>query len=389
MINIHPEVNKIKDTIINIRRDIHKHPELSFQEFRTANLIKEKLEFLNIDVQTGVGKTGVVGNIIGNEGPCIALRADMDALPIQETGDIDYKSINDGIMHACGHDGHIAMLLGAAEVLSKINHKINGSIRFIFQPAEEGQGGARYMIDDGCLKNVDEIYGAHLWNYQQYGTIGVKSGPVMAAADMFEITIQGKGGHGAAPQGCVDSILVASHLIQSFQTIVSRNTNPLDSTVVSVGKINGGHNFNIIADNVILEGTTRSYTEENRDLIKSRMKDIIKGTEKLFDAKIILDYKDGYPPTINDENCTTKLFNASKKVVKNTGYPYLSMGGEDFSYYGQHVPACFFFIGSLPKHKKTMSIPHHCSHFDIDENALLIGSSIFVSLIEDLLIKGK
>tara|TARA_B100001250_G_C19518578_1_gene664958 strand:- start:167 stop:787 length:621 start_codon:yes stop_codon:yes gene_type:complete len=206
---------------------------------------------------------------------------------------------------------------------------------------------------------------------------------------MFEITIQGKGGHGAAPQGCVDSILVASHLIQSFQTIVSRNTNPLDSTVVSVGKINGGHNFNIIADNVILEGTTRSYTEENRDLIKSRMKDIIKGTEKLFDAKIILDYKDGYPPTINDENCTTKLFNASKKVVKNTGYPYLSMGGEDFSYYGQHVPACFFFIGSLPKHKKTMSIPHHCSHFDIDENALLIGSSIFVSLIEDLLIKGK
>ena len=267
MINIHPEVNKIKDTIINIRRDIHKHPELSFQEFRTSKIVAEHLEQYGLIVQKNIGKTGVVGNIIGNEGPCIALRADMDALPIQETSDIDYKSINDGIMHACGHDGHIAMLLGAAEVLSKINHKINGSIRFIFQPAEEGQGGARYMIDDGCLKNVDEIYGAHLWNYQQYGTIGVKSGPVMAAADMFEITIQGKGGHGAAPQGCVDSILVASHLIQSFQTIVSRNTNPLDSTVVSVGKINGGHNFNIIADNVILEGTTRSYTEENRDLI--------------------------------------------------------------------------------------------------------------------------
>ena len=174
MINIHPEVNKIKDTIIEIRRDIHKHPELSFQEFRTSNLIKEKLECLNINVQTGVGKTGVVGNIIGNDGPCIALRADMDALPIQETSDINYKSINNGIMHACGHDGHIAMLLGAAEVLSKIKHKINGSIRFIFQPAEEGQGGAQYMIDDGCLKNVDEIYGAHLWNYQQYGTIGVK-----------------------------------------------------------------------------------------------------------------------------------------------------------------------------------------------------------------------
>ena len=387
MINFHPDIAKIEKTIIKIRRDIHKHPELSFQEFRTSELISKKLESLNIKVTKNVGKTGVVGDLIGSDGPCIALRADMDALPIQETGKIEYKSINDGIMHACGHDGHIAMLLGAAEVLSKMKNRINGSIRFIFQPAEEGQGGARYMIKDGCLKNVDEIYGAHLWNYQNYGTIGIKSGPVMAAADMFKINIKGKGGHGAAPQGCVDSIIVASHLIQSFQTIISRNTNPLDSTVVSVGKINGGHNFNIIADEVILEGTTRSYTETNRKLIKSRMKDIILGTEKLFNAKIILDYKDGYPPTINNEKCTIKLINSAKKILKNgVGEPYLSMGGEDFSYYGEHIPACFFFIGSLPQNKKTMSVPHHCSHFDIDEKSLLIGSSVFVSLIEDLLI---
>ena len=387
MINFHPDIAKIEKTIIKIRRDIHQHPELSFQEFRTSELISKKLESLNIKVTKNVGKTGVVGDLIGSDGPCIALRADMDALPIQETGKIEYKSINDGIMHACGHDGHIAMLLGAAEVLSKMKNKINGSVRFIFQPAEEGQGGARYMIKDGCLKNVDEIYGAHLWNYQNYGTIGIKSGPVMAAADMFKINIKGKGGHGAAPQGCVDSIIVASHLIQSFQTIISRNTNPLDSTVVSVGKINGGHNFNIIADEVILEGTTRSYTETNRKLIKSRMKDIIFGTEKLFNAKIILDYKDGYPPTINNEKCTIKLINSAKKILKNgVGEPYLSMGGEDFSYYGEHIPACFFFIGSLPQNKKTMSVPHHCSHFDIDEKSLLIGSSVFVSLIEDLLI---
>tara|TARA_Y100001968_G_C19446164_1_gene765476 strand:+ start:2174 stop:3340 length:1167 start_codon:yes stop_codon:yes gene_type:complete len=387
MINFHPDIAKIEKTIIKIRRDIHQHPELSFQEFRTSELISKKLESLNIKVTKNVGKTGVVGDLIGSDGPCIALRADMDALPIQETGKIEYKSINDGIMHACGHDGHIAMLLGAAEVLSKMKNKINGSVRFIFQPAEEGQGGARYMIKDGCLKNVDEIYGAHLWNYQNYGTIGIKSGPVMAAADMFKINIKGKGGHGAAPQGCVDSIIVASHLIQSFQTIISRNTNPLDSTVVSVGKINGGHNFNIIADEVILEGTTRSYTETNRKLIKSRMKDIILGTEKLFNAKIILDYKDGYPPTINNKKCTIKLMNSAKKILNNgVGEPYLSMGGEDFSYYGEHIPACFFFIGSLPQNKKTMSVPHHCSHFDIDEKSLLIGSSVFVSLIEDLLI---
>jgi len=387
MINFHPDIAKIEKTIIKIRRDIHQHPELSFQEFRTSELISKKLESLNIKVTKNVGKTGVVGDLIGSDGPCIALRADMDALPIQETGKIEYKSINDGIMHACGHDGHIAMLLGAAEVLSKMKNQINGSVRFIFQPAEEGKGGARYMIQDGCLNNVDEIYGAHLWNYQNYGTIGIKSGPVMAAADLFKIIIKGKGGHGAAPQGCVDSIIVASHLIQSFQTIISRDTNPLDSTVVTVGKINGGHNFNIIADEVILEGTTRSYTEKNRELIKSRMKDIILGTEKLFNAKIILDYEDGYPPTINNEECTNKLINSAKKIIhEGVGEPYLSMGGEDFSYYGEKIPACFFFIGSLPQNKKTMSIPHHCSHFNIDEKSLLIGSSVFVSLIEDLLI---
>tara|TARA_B100000131_G_scaffold20005_1_gene19629 strand:- start:345 stop:1517 length:1173 start_codon:yes stop_codon:yes gene_type:complete len=390
MINFHPEITRIEKTIINIRRDIHKHPELSFKEYRTADLIAKKLDSLNIKVTKGVGKTGVIGDLIGSDGPCIALRADMDALPIQETGNLEYKSINDGVMHACGHDGHIAMLLGAAEVLSKMKNKLNGSVRFIFQPAEEGRGGARYMIKDGCLNNVDEIYGAHLWNYQEYGTIGVQSGPIMAAADMFKITINGKGGHGAAPQGCVDSIIVASHLIQSLQTIVSRNTNPLDSTVVSIGKIKGGHNFNIIADQVILEGTTRSYTEKNRLLIKSRMKDIIIGTEKLFNAQINFDYEDGYPPTINNSKCTTNLLNTAKKIVnKGAGKPYLSMGGEDFSYYGQKIPSCFFFVGSLPKHKKEMSVPHHCSHFDIDEKALLIGSSVFVSLIESLLMKGK
>ena len=190
MINFHPEITKIEKNIIKIRRDIHKHPELSFQEFRTAKLIAKKLESLKIKVTTGVGKTGVVGDLIGSQGPCIALRADMDALTIQETGNVEYKSINDGIMHACGHDGHIAMLLGAAEALSKMKNKINGSVRFIFQPAEEGKGGARYTIQDGCLNNVDEIYGAHLWNYQNYGTIGIKSGPVMAAADLFKIIIK-------------------------------------------------------------------------------------------------------------------------------------------------------------------------------------------------------
>ncbi len=315
------------------------------------------------------------------DGPTIALRADMDALPIQETNNFSYKSVNDGVMHACGHDAHTAILLGAAEALSKMKKKLRGNIRFIFQPAEEGFGGAQFMINDGAIDNVDEIYGLHVWNYQKSGTVGVKSGPVMAAADMFNIKIKGKGGHGAAPQGTVDSIVVASHLIQALQTIVSRNTNPLESTVVTIGEINGGYNFNIIADEVILKGTTRAYTIKNKNLIKKRMKDIIAGMEKTFKAKITLDYKDGYPPVINDVNATQTVYDAAKKIVKNNVIePYLSMGGEDFSYYTNKIPGCFFFLGSAPKDRKPLSTPHHCSHFDIDEKAMLIGSSIFIEI---------
>jgi amidohydrolase len=390
-IKIRPEVKQIADTIIAIRRDIHQHPELSFKEFRTAKCVEEKLLKLGLSVKIGVGKTGVVGDLIGElDGPKIALRADMDALPIQETGDVSYKSVNKGVMHACGHDGHVAMLLGAVEVLSAQKHKIKGKVRFIFQPAEEGEGGAKFMIEDGVLKGVDQIYGVHLWNYQESGTIGVKPGPIMAAADGFIITINGKGGHGAAPQGTQDAVIISAHLIQAFQTIVSRNTNPIESTVVTVGKINGGYNFNIIADKVILEGTTRAYTEENRQLIKSRMTDIIKGTEKSFNCTIELDYKDGYPPTINDNDCAKIVLDSAKKIVGDkAGEPYLSMGGEDFSYFLNEKPGAFFFVGSAPKDREPMSTPHHCSHFDIDEDSLLVGSSLFVQIIDDLLISDK
>ena len=379
---IHTQIAPLKDTIINTRRDFHKHPELSFKEFRTSKIVAEKLNNFGIETKKNIGKTGVVGILKGEKnGPTIALRADMDALPIQETNELSYKSVNKGVMHACGHDAHTAMLLGAAEALSKMRHEIKGEIRFIFQPAEEGFGGAKYMIRDGAIDNVDEIYGMHVWNYQKSGTVGIQSGPVMAAADIFTIEINGIGGHGAAPQGTVDSIVVASHLIQSLQTIVSRNTNPLESTVVTVGQINGGYNFNIIADKVTLNGTARSYTNNNKTIIKKRMKEIINGTEKMYNAKIKLNYKDGYPPLINNDMATENVRNAAKKIVGgNVIKPYLSMGGEDFSYYTNKVPGCFFFLGTSPKDRPPMSTPQHCSHFDIDEEAMLIGSSIFVEL---------
>ena len=387
-IHIKPEIKALSDKIISTRRDIHQHPELAFNEHRTAELVANRLQSLGIEVQTGVGKTGVVGTLKGEgDGKTIALRADMDALPMQETSDIPYKSQNDGVMHACGHDGHTAMLLGAAEALSQKKNKLNGTVKFIFQPAEEGQGGARYMIEDGVLNGVDEVYGIHLWNYQEYGTVGVKPGPILAAADLFEITVHGKGGHGAAPQGTKDAVVIASHLVQTLQTIVSRNTNPIESTVVTIGQINGGYNFNIIADTVTMKGTSRAYTEENRQLIKTRMAEIIKGTEQIFDCTIDFDYEDGYPPTVNHPIESEKLLNAARNIVGDgAGDPYLSMGGEDFSYFLQKVPGCFFFVGSAPKDREPLSVPHHCSHFDFDERALLVGSSVYTQLIENSLI---
>ena len=385
-INIKKEIQKISEHIYSYRRDFHQYPELSFQEYRTAETISKHLESFGIEHRTEVGKTGIVGEIVFGDGPTIALRADMDALPIQEVGDLKYKSKNEGVMHACGHDGHMAILLGAANALSKNKKLKKGKVRFIFQPAEEGAGGARYMIKDGCLDQVDEIYGLHLWNYQPVGEIGVKNGPIMAAADMFDIIIKGKGGHGATPQGTVDAIVVASNLITMLQTIVSRNTNPLDNTVVTIGEINGGQNFNVIADEVRLTGTTRAYTENNRNMIKKRMQDIIDGVSKSFGAEIVLKYKEGYPPTVNHEDPTKLVLEASSMVVgKGAGYPYLSMGGEDFSYYLQKVPGCFFFVGSAPDNNNILSTPHHCSHFDIDERSLLIGASVYVNLIDNIL----
>ena len=384
--NIRPEVEAIKNILIQWRRDFHQYPELGFEEHRTSSIIAETLISFGMSPKTGVGKTGVTADLNFGEGPTIALRADMDALPMQETSGLSFSSKHDGVMHACGHDGHMAMLLGAAKILSQMDKELTGTIRFIFQPAEEGEGGARYMIEDGCLEGVDEIYGIHVWNYQPVGEVGAKEGPILAAADLFDIIIKGVGGHGATPQGTVDAVIVAAHLIQTLQTIVSRNTNPLESTVITIGEINGGHNFNIIADKVRLAGTTRAYTKENRSMIQRRMQEIIDGIAKSFGAEITFNYTDGYPPTINHAGPVKKVLQAAGKVVgPGAGDPYLSMGGEDFSYYLQKVPGCFFFVGSAPDGQRQFSTPHHCSHFNMDESALSVGTSVYLHLVEDIL----
>jgi len=382
---IRKEVNKLRDQIINWRRYFHQNPELGFKEFNTAEKILKELKKMGLKPKNNIGKTGIIADLKFGEGPMIAFRADMDALPIQETSGLDFSSKNDGVMHACGHDGHMAMLLATAKVLTENKKYYNyGSVRFIFQPAEEGFGGARYMIKDGALDGVDEIYGIHLWNYQPVGEVGVKEGPIMAAADKFNIKVRGVGGHGAAPQGTVDSIIVASYLVQALQTIVSRNINPLDSAVISIGKINGGNNFNVIADEVDLIGTARAYTEKNRDLLKYKMNEIVDGISSSFNAEIDFNYIDCYPPTINHKKQSNIVLEAAKKVVgAKAGEPYLSMGGEDFAYYLQDIPGCFFFVGSAPNKKSLFETPHHCSHFDMDEKALSIGPSIFLNIIDN------
>jgi amidohydrolase len=386
-IKIRPEIDSIASEIIGIRRDIHMYPEQGFDVHRTAALVAEKLNQWGIHVREKVGKTGVVGDLEGNHpGSTIALRADMDALPIQETGNLPYKSKNDGLMHACGHDGHTAILLGVAKVLSHKKELLQGCLRFIFQPSEEKDGGAAYMIEDGCLEGVDEIYGIHLWNYSEFGEIGSRPGAILAATDSLNFIVEGIGGHGAMPQGTVDAIVVSANLINALQTVVSRNVDPLQNAVVSIGTIHGGDNHNVIASSVKMDGTVRTFSDEIRMLIKNRILQIAKGMETSFGGKIDVKIEKGYPATVNDPTLFEKLMTAAKNVVGNGALKITPfMGGEDFAYYAEKVPGCFFFIGSSPQGVPPGTIPHHCSRFDFDERALLVGASVLLELVENSL----
>ena len=387
-LNIHPEITVLEEQIIAFRHHFHRHPELGFKEVETARYILDQIRDLDVDVQHPVAKTGIVVTMHNGDGPCVALRADMDALPIQETNELPFKSINDGVMHACGHDGHMAMLLGTMIALNRLRDRWQGSIKFIFQPAEEGEGGARHMVSEGVLKNPDVtgIFGLHLWNYQEFGTVGIKPGPVMAAADAFELVVRGKGGHGAMPQGTVDAVYVAAHLVMALQSIISRSLDPLQPGVVSIGSIKGGYSFNIIADKVTLQGTARAYREADRELIKSRLRALCDATATAYDASITMDYRDGYPPTLNDPTMTEVARRAAIKVAGDgVSEPYLTMGGEDMTYFLKEVPGCYIFLGSAKPRAQGNLVPHHCSYFDFDERALAVGASIFIEIVQDLL----
>lgn len=370
-------LKEYEEEMISIRRFLHEYPEISYQEVKTPAYIADYHEKLGHDVRTGVGGRGVVATLRGGKpGKTVALRADFDALAIQEENDLPYKSKIDGAMHACGHDGHTATLLVLAKALNKIQEDIEGTIVFIHQFAEEiAPGGAISMIEDGCLDGVDAIFGTHIWSTFPLGTIQVKEGPIMAAADQFNILIQGQGGHGSEPHLTKDAVMVGSQFVASAQQIVSRRANPLHPAVVSVGHFEALNPFNVIADTAKLIGTVRTFDEDTRDLIEKELDNYLSSTCQLFGATYDYQYKRGYPAVVNHPEEAAFIANISKEIEEVTEVVECDplMGGEDFAYYLQHVKGAFFFTGAQDPNWQ-ITYPHHHPRFNIDERSLLIAA---------------
>ena len=383
--------NELQEKLVRIRRDIHQQPELKYTETRTAGLIADHLRSLGLQVQTGVGKTGVVGLLeTGRPGRTVMLRADMDALPVQEENNVEYKSQQPGKMHACGHDGHVAIAMVLAEKLVAERDTLSGTIKFVFQPAEEGGNGAVAMIEDGVLENpkVDATFGLHLWNDINVGKVGVYPGPMMASVDEFEIAITGKGGHGAMPHQTTDAIVVASQVVNALQTIVSRNVNPLEAAVVTVGTFNAGTGFNVISESARLTGTVRTFSKELWEQIPQLIERVISGVCHSQGAKYDLNYIRLCMPTINDPAMSAIVNLAAAGVVGSenviSGDGSRTMGGEDMSFFLAEVPGCYFFVGSRNE-EKGFVYPHHSPKFDIDEDAMPIGLEIMTRVVRDYL----
>jgi amidohydrolase len=367
------------EEMVEIRRHLHQHPELSFEEVETPKFIAAYHEKLGHEVRTGVGGRGVVAKLQGGKpGKTVALRADFDALPIQEENEVPYKSKVPGVMHACGHDGHTAIVLALAKALNQLKDEIAGNVVFIHQHAEElAPGGAIAMVEDGCLDGVDVIFGTHLWATSPVGEIGYRTGPTLAAADRFHITIQGKGGHGAQPHLTKDSIVIASQLIVNLQQIVSRRVDPIDSAVLSVGSFVAKNSFNVIADTVELTGTVRTFNEKVRTKIENEIRRITEGTCLAADAKFSYQFVRGYPAMVNHKEETEFVAKIAPNVpgVKKTVEMQPQMGGEDFAYYLEKVPGTFFFTGAQIADRE-VTYPHHHPKFDIDEKGLLIAANV-------------
>ena len=374
-------IGEVRPEVVGWRRHLHRNPEVSYHEQETSRFVYETLEsFGDLELYRPTG-TSVVARLVGERpGRTLAIRADIDALPIQEENDFDFASRNPGAMHACGHDGHTAMLLGTAKILSGMRERINGEVRFIFQHAEElSPGGAEELVEAGVMDGVDAVIGAHLWSQLAVGKIGVTHGPMMAAPDIFEITIRGKGGHAAMPHQVVDSIAVGAQVVTNLQHVVSRETDPIDHVVVSVTKFSGGTTHNVIPGTVEMVGTVRTLDPEVRERVPELMERVIKGVTEAHGADYEFRYKPGYRPVINAEEVTGVIEETVRDVIGEGALEIMppNMGGEDFSAYQQKAPGAFFLVGAGNEEKGIVN-PHHHPRFTIDEDALDNGVRMFL-----------
>lgn len=390
---IHEHLSQIEEEIIHIRRYLHQHPEVSNQEEETSKLIQKKLTEFGIPFEGGFAKNGVLGIIKGDKpGTTVAIRADMDALPIQELNDHDYSSINANAMHACGHDAHTAMLLGAGYILQQMREDIRGNVLLVFQPAEENSpiGGAKVMLDDGVFDTYkpDVIFGQHVWPYLPVGTMGIRDTKMMGATDRFKLEIKGKGGHASMPHQTSDAVVIAGHMITGLQTVVSRNIDPLEPSVLTIGKIEGGYTHNVIADQVTLEGSIRSYSMDVKKTLKERFHTIVQHTAKMFEADVEIDYLDGYPATINTPKWAALARSSAQKVMGEHATPNVepSLAGEDFSRFLEEYPGAFVWLGTQIDDKDEQK-PLHDPSFKLNESALPNGSAFLVQLALDTLEK--
>jgi len=382
-------INQMYEEMKSWRQDLHRIPEIGLEEYETSKYIKSKLKEFNIEYKDGYSNTGIVAHIRGSKGnsdKSIGLRADFDALPMPEKNNFDHKSQNEGMMHACGHDGHTSMLLGAAKYLSE-NKDFDGNVYFIFQPGEEGFAGGQKMIQDGMFDDfkIDEVYALHNWPELPIGSIGVNSGPMMAAVDEFDIIVKGKGGHAAMPQQSIDPIVIASQIILAVQTIISRSTDPVDKALISITKINGGTAYNVIDDNVKLGGTIRTFKSETRSFFEKKINDVASGIAKANGAEAEVEFHltNKYPPTINSKKESKFASNVAKKVFGESNVNTdiePSMGGEDFSYLLEKKPGSYLYIGQGDdKHKAHL----HTTKYDFNDNLLPIGVNYWVELVKE------
>ena len=378
------EADTLTNQLVAWRRDFHQHPELAFEEHRTSTTVARCLANLGYELRTGIAVTGVIGLLeCGRPGPTVMLRADMDALPIQEKSNAPYASQRSGVMHACGHDGHIALVLGAATLLARHAPELPGRVAILFQPAEEGGGGAKRVVEDGGLSDPrpDGLFGLHLWNPIPMGRVSAQAGALMAAADLLRISIIGRGGHGALPHEAVDAVAVTGQLLSALQTIVSRNVDPQETAVLTIGTVHGGTSFNVIAETVDLEGTIRTFSQQVRESVLARLRVLMDGVTAGMGAHYTWSVESVAPAVNNDPGMAEVARAAALEVVGNTGVIWHAplMVSEDFGEYQRHVPACLLLLGSGSA-ELGLNAPHHNPRFDFDEQALPIGAALLASV---------